>query len=523
MVVEMSYLLPRDVWILSFEYEGFAKAGGLGAAVARHARALVSAGVKVMVLIPSHGLHVADSAHEGSWNGHRIGVDGKTYPYHIGAESFTMDGVKLIVFRGLDRWTSQFLDEKEIYREAAEKMALFTRGVLEWTRNKQPPDIVHSHDWTAVLAAAALKTHFHFAGVTVPWVHTVHLVSSPSFPWHYASEKWCGLHSIYHKVPTHGNGYWSWTSDVWDSVGGNIDAFAAVESDLLTSVSRGYLDQLLARWPFVPSEKTGYIYNSTDWSLHDVVDYAAKQFGTVDRSKLRPLAIQTVKNHAEAVVGTLEKSKLLAVAHGRLVWQKGYDVLIQSVDYMDSSVGVLIMGLSAGDFGHESYLKTLAEQRPGRVMITRGAISPMLMKSVLYSANVAVMPSRYEPFGIASVEAQALGTPVVATNVPGLAETIKDIYFYDDGSGKLIGYEETLYLGMAVSSLAMLTEAADTGKKEYLDKISLEFIRNRFNALKRIRHNVVKWVDENFRERNTLQMLLKCYDKARSIALKRIN
>ncbi|MCS7133243.1 MAG: glycogen/starch synthase [Candidatus Caldarchaeum sp.] len=514
---------PSRVWIFTFEYEGFVKAGGLGAAVARHAMALVSSGVEVTVLIPSHGRFLSNVVSEGAWSGFRTGVDGNKYPYRIAAESFNLNGVKIVVFKGLDHNTGRFLDEWEPYREAPEKTALYTRGAIHWAREQpSPPDVIHSNDWTAALAAAAVKTELSQRGHHVPWVHTIHLVSSPSFPWHYASENWCGIPSVSHKIFSHNGFYWTWTSDAWDSVGGNVDAFAALESDMLTAVSKGYLEGLLSRWPFIPREKTGYIHNSTDWTEEEVRNHVVETYGTSSRKYLRKILLKEVVEHAEKLSGSLEKAELLAVAHGRLVWQKGYDVLINSIDRMESSVGVLILGLSSGDFGHEEHLRRLAEQRSGRVLITWGFLPAPLLKAIIYSANVAVMPSRYEPFGISSVEAQALGTPVVATGVPGLSETIKDIYFFDDGGGMLVGYEEVEYLGKAVSSLAFLTEAADTQDDSLRDKISLEFVLRRFNVLKSIRANAVRWVDENFRGKNTLQQLLACYEKARRITFKRV-
>jgi len=43
-------------------------------------------------------------------------------------------------------------------------------------------------------------------------------------------------------------------------------------------------------------------------------------------------------------------------------------------------------------------------------------------------ADICVVPSLYESFGLVAVEAMACGTPVIASKVGGLAHTIKDGY-----------------------------------------------------------------------------------------------
>ena len=43
----------------------------------------------------------------------------------------------------------------------------------------------------------------------------------------------------------------------------------------------------------------------------------------------------------------------------------------------------------------------------------------------MVAADVLVVPSVYEPFGIVALEGMAAGTPVVATNIGGLSEIIE--------------------------------------------------------------------------------------------------
>ncbi|MEM3102099.1 MAG: glycogen/starch synthase [Candidatus Caldarchaeum sp.] len=511
----------KVVWMLSFEYEGVVKAGGLGAAVARYCRALAARGFSATVLIPSHGVRRQQRVESG-WSGERRGVDGNTYPYSVGAETYIVDGVRVVSFRGLDQPTSRFLDSPEVYREPAEKASLYTRAVMHWAA-EQPrlPDVVHSNDWTTALAGMALKMFSSERGAATPWVHTIHLLSSPSFPWHYASEQWSGLRSVLHRVVSAHGVYTTWVSDAWDSVGGNVDAFAALESDVLVSVSHGYAEGVVSRLGFVPREKVCVVYNSTDWELSRVDSWVRSVYGTGSRSALRPLVLRSLLAGLKSAEGSLDGCSLLVVSHGRLVWQKGFDTLLNALEHADPQVGVLILGLSSGDTAHEEYLKHLTQRYFGRAVVAREPVSPQLLQAVVYVANAAAVPSRYEPFGISSIEAQALGTPVVVSNVPGLSETVKNMEVDERGTALLVNPDDPRNLGQALTSVAWLTEAVDANQPALAGRAPLESVRRRFDRLRDVRMNAASWVDENFRERNTGEMLLHCYAKALQAALLR--
>ena len=55
-----------------------------------------------------------------------------------------------------------------------------------------------------------------------------------------------------------------------------------------------------------------------------------------------------------------------------------------------------------------------------------GYISDDDRNTLYQAADVAVFPSRYEPFGIVALEAMALGAPLVAAGAGGLAEVVED-------------------------------------------------------------------------------------------------
>jgi len=115
----------------------------------------------------------------------------------------------------------------------------------------------------------------------------------------------------------------------------------------------------------------------------------------------------------------------LVLCVGRLVPQKGVEYLIKAVPLMvqrHHEAKFIIVG----DGWQKSHLESLARStEQGWKISFTGFVPDSELVALLMSADVLVVPSIYEPFGIVAIEGMAAGVPVVATQIGGLGEIIE--------------------------------------------------------------------------------------------------
>ncbi len=114
---------------------------------------------------------------------------------------------------------------------------------------------------------------------------------------------------------------------------------------------------------------------------------------------------------------------------GRIEPLKGIDVLIGAAAQLheDENFRVLIVGGDSRADAEVAQLKALAERLGVDHHISFvGAVEHDELPLYYNAADVCVVPSYYESFGMVAIESMACGTPVVASRVGGLASTISD-------------------------------------------------------------------------------------------------
>ncbi|MSP22697.1 MAG: glycosyltransferase family 1 protein [Dehalococcoidia bacterium] len=131
---------------------------------------------------------------------------------------------------------------------------------------------------------------------------------------------------------------------------------------------------------------------------------------------------------ARAALGIAAGARVL-LAVGRLEPLKGFDILIRALAQLTDDDEVILL-LAGGDERSAPERERLEAVAREVVVADRvrflGAVPHQELAQYYNAADVVVVPSFYESFGLVALEAMASGVPVVASRVGGLVATISD-------------------------------------------------------------------------------------------------
>jgi len=231
-------------------------------------------------------------------------------------------------------------------------------------------DVLHVHDWLTAFAGISFKHH-----IKKPMVLTVHSTEIGRAQ---------GLHN----------------ADSFSIDG--IEWWSAYEARKVIVTSHSMKREICDHF-HLPWDKVGVIPNAID-----VTEYNA----SVDRGAVR----------ARFGVGWGEK---LVLCVGRLVPQKGVGYFIRAIPMIAQRYPEAKF-IIVGEGWWRDHLEGVAQSTGQRWKILfTGFVSDADLVALMTSADVLVVPSIYEPFGIVALEGMATGVPVVASHVGGLAEVIE--------------------------------------------------------------------------------------------------
>jgi glycogen synthase len=140
------------------------------------------------------------------------------------------------------------------------------------------------------------------------------------------------------------------------------------------------------------------------------------------------------------------KTRPYVAAVGRLVPQKGFDVLIRAL--LDRRLDGVELRIGGDGFERERLTRLARDLGLGGRVHFLGALRRSEISDLLSGASVFALTSRSEPFGIALLEALAAGVPSVATSSGGVSEFARD-----RESALLVNEDDPSALAEAISLL----------------------------------------------------------------------
>ncbi|RME85664.1 MAG: glycogen synthase, partial [Zetaproteobacteria bacterium] len=307
------------------------------------------------------------------------------------------------------------------YADNPLRFTLFVRAAIEAVARFVPEtSVLHVHDWQAALLPLLLRRQYaHYPRLArLPVVLTIHNLAYQG-----VFEASWRLRLGLPEEDFHPDGY-----EFYGQI--NFLKAGILASDRVTTVSPTYareiltpgfgcgLDGFLRRH----AEKLSGILNGLDTRLWDPatdpqlpVRYRATSLagkGRVRAALLRRLGLKI--GRASPLFGMVS----------RLVEQKGVDLVADCIPrWVARGWGIAVLG--SGDPVLARMLKRLAAAHPEAVAFIEG-YDEALARWIYAGADLFLMPSRFEPCGLAQMIAMRYGTPPVVRATGGLKDTVVD-------------------------------------------------------------------------------------------------
>ena len=405
-LVEMSTIRGKrklNLTMLGWELPPY-NSGGLGAACFQMAKALSRKGAKIDFILPYDAVHEEANEFMNVVAANNIPpmVDEHGNYVAMGAYSGTCSICGSRNCEHIREYTAGFVGATHQYADQVER--LFRRKHLK-------PDIIHAHDWLTMEAGIRAKRISHR-----PLIVHVH-----------ATE--------------------------FDRAGGRsgnpliheIEYQGLVAADRIFAVSQLTKDVIVREY-HIPADKIEVVHNSIDPS--ELLRVCEETDDYLYVKKLREFGYKTVINI------------------GRLTVQKGLTHLLKAASLALSRNSKLLFLISGSGEDRDQLIELAAEYGISDRVIFFPFVRGRKWRELYELADMFVMPSASEPFGLTPLEATHYDTAILLSKTSGVGEVLNNVLRFDYWDSRKLA-DQIVNVSL---SPALLSELRENVKREYLLK-----------------------------------------------------
>ncbi len=406
----MVYAAPVKVLFASAEFAPLARVGGLAAAAAGLVAELRRQGVDVEVVVPDYfATPLRDQT--------VVALDVPEWAAPASARRGTLEGlgqITLIDVHGIAKSHPYLQPDGLGWPDNDRRFMAFSAAIAALTETLAP-DVLHLNDWHTCAALG----HLADLPPTMLTIHTLGYQGRTNPGW---------LKTLPHHVAA----FEQW-GDCNPLLGGIrlADVVVAVSPNYAAEITTPHggfgLDGPLRE----RGDRLVGILNGIDtheWDPQTDV-HLPKPYSSVDLG-----AKASTRSELLARYELIDGGGPLLAMVTRLADQKGVDLLLPLMPFL-RRLGATLVVLGDGEQWLAEALSAAAAVHPREVAFVRG-YDNALAHQFFAGADVLAMPSRFEPCGLAQMQAMRYGTLPLVTDVGGLHDTVIDV---DDAPGRGTG------------------------------------------------------------------------------------
>ena len=418
-----------------------AQAGGLGDVVCGLSRELELRGNAVEIVLPKYDCLRYDRIH-----GLTVAYEDLWVPWYSAAVHCTVffgfvEGRKCFFIE--PHSADRFFDRGHLYGsdDDASRFAFFCKAALEFMlKADKRPEIIHCHDWQTALVPVLLFEIYQQIGMGGQRVcFTAH---------NFGHQGITGESILWATGLCNPARYFAYERlrDNFNPAALNLMKAGIVYSNFVTTVSRGHAWEVchcdegrgLGHTLHVHRDKFGGVLNGVDYEVWnpEIDPRIPHRYGpdSIDDKYLNKHALRDrfmLRHEYKPVVAYV----------GRLDNQKGVHLIHHAIFYaLDRGAQFVLLGSSPDPAinGHFWHLKHYLNDHPDVHLELQ--FCPELAHLVYAGSDLLVMPSMFEPCGLAQSIALKYGTVPIVRAVGGLADTIADRDYAWDPPDQRTGY-----------------------------------------------------------------------------------